>query len=279
MMDATAAPPVGVGGTGAQTHGAPGIPSSPLWEAPLGEDAPDQAIRYLESFRRRLPGVRGQDIVRTGDPADAILEVALMFNVDLIVMSTHARTGIARWFFGSVSKAVLRRSQLPVLLVRRGIPAPSRDLRRILVPLDGSLESQAILRVVKPLAMRVGAEVVLLHVTGPALARRQAAQSTPSALGDSEQTYRAFAESLAEDDFNPRSMVARGEPARVILEHGRTLDADLIAMSIHARRGFGRAVGPSVARAVLSRADRAVLYQEPVIHAVIRSLRGVGGSD
>jgi hypothetical protein len=73
-------------------------------------------------------------------------------------------------------------------------------------------------------------------------------------------------------------MVARGEPARVILEQGKTLDADLIAMSIHARRGFGRAVGPSVAQAVLSRADRAVLYQEPVIHAVIRRLRRVDRS-
>jgi nucleotide-binding universal stress UspA family protein len=37
---------------------------------------------------------------------------------DLLVMTTHGRTGLARWFLGSVAEAVIRRSPVPVLVVR-----------------------------------------------------------------------------------------------------------------------------------------------------------------
>jgi len=253
MVDTAPARPVAVGGTGADAHVTGGFPSSAPGNAAT-EDEPriyDQAVRYLEDFRRRLPGVPGQDLVRTGAPADAILEVALMFNIDLIVMSTHARTGMARWFLGSVSDAVLRRSQLPVLLVRKGIRVRSERLRRILVPLTGAAESRAILSVVKPLALRVRAEILLMEVVDPI-------HPGPGL----EKVGRDITASGA----SWRSLTVTGDPAEEILRHARSCNADLIAMSAPGRRGsnlFDR----SVPETVLARIDRPILLQNPVIHA------------
>ena len=129
----------------------------------------DQALSYLGGLRERLPDVRGLDLIRTGDPADAILQVALEFNIDLIAMGTQVRSGVAKRFMGSVAETVLRGSQLPVLLSRPGIFPAHKTLRRILVPLDGSEESLMILPIVKIMAIRTAAEIVFLHVSDRAL--------------------------------------------------------------------------------------------------------------
>jgi nucleotide-binding universal stress UspA family protein len=245
--------PMAVGGTGAEAHVTGAFPSSAPGNA-VTEDEPrvyDGAVQYLEEVRRRLPGVSGQDLIRTGAAADAILEVALMFNIDLIVMSTHARTGIARWFLGSVSDAVLRRSQLPILLVPKRIRTRSDRVRRILVPLTAAPESRTILSVVKPLAVRVKAELLLLQVVDP-MHRGPGLEEVGRDLTPAGISW--------------RSLMAFGDPAEEILRHVKSRDADLVAMSAPTRRGsflFDR----SVPEAVLARMDRPILLQNPVIHA------------
>lgn len=57
--------------------------------------------------------------VRESEPiAEAILNTAQANGVDMIVMSTHGRSGINRWVFGSVAERVVRYADMPVLLVR-----------------------------------------------------------------------------------------------------------------------------------------------------------------
>lgn len=246
-------PPIAVGGSGATAHVRGSFPAS----APGDEFAEgdsriiDGAVQYLERYRRQFPGIAGQDLVRTGAPVAAILEVALTFNIDLIVMSTHARTGMARWFMGSVSHAVLRRSQLPVLLVRRGIPERPDRLRRILVPVDGTPESRAILSVVKPLAVRLNAEILLMEVVDP-VHPRSGLEDVGGALTRAGAPWRA--------------LTVYGDPTEEILHHARSLDADLVAMSAPAPKGL-KVLRRSVPGAVLARIDRAILLQNPVAHA------------
>ena len=59
-----------------------------------------------------------------GEPAHEILRFADNNNVDLIVMGSHGRTGLARMLTGSVAEAVIRRAAVPVLTVKQ--PSPSR---------------------------------------------------------------------------------------------------------------------------------------------------------
>jgi nucleotide-binding universal stress UspA family protein len=57
-------------------------------------------------------------IVESGHPAETIIDYAKAHQIDLIVMTTHGRSGLARWVYGSVADKVLRGATCPVLLVR-----------------------------------------------------------------------------------------------------------------------------------------------------------------
>jgi nucleotide-binding universal stress UspA family protein len=72
--------------------------------------------------------VAARAVVVFGRAAEAIVEFAEKEGVDLIALSTHGRSGVSRWFFGSVAEKVLRATHLPLFLVRppglTGIPFP-----------------------------------------------------------------------------------------------------------------------------------------------------------
>lgn len=75
---------------------------------------------YLDQVTLRITAA-GHDAVSAiclGQPADEIISYASENDCELIVMSTHGRSGIGRWVYGSVADKVLRGSSTPVLLVR-----------------------------------------------------------------------------------------------------------------------------------------------------------------
>lgn len=75
---------------------------------------------YLDhvSARVQAAGYKAVPAIRFGQPADEIIAYATKSGCDLIAMSTHGRSGIGRWVYGSVADKVLRSSSIPVLLVR-----------------------------------------------------------------------------------------------------------------------------------------------------------------
>ncbi len=85
-------------------------------------DAADQAARGTvadmvdRAEQRGFERVTGE--VREGSPAEVVLDHAADHDVDLVVMGTHARTGVERYLLGSVTERVLRASPVPVLTVR-----------------------------------------------------------------------------------------------------------------------------------------------------------------
>ena len=249
MMEAGPDVPLASGATGAEGH-LHAFPSSYPEAAFEGESQlQDQAGRYLADLRKREGDVPGQDIVWTGATADSILDVALKFNVDMIVMSRHARTRFSRWLLGSVTDTVLKRSQLPVLLVR-GAGSPQR-LQRVVVPLDGTRESRAILAFVTPLAARLNAEILLLEIVKP------------------DESWRGSGDVCHDLTLSGSAWqfaMAHGDPAELILRHAEARNADLIALSMSERGGGGR-LDKAVVEAVLGGCDLPVLLQHPVIHA------------
>ncbi|HLY73856.1 MAG TPA: universal stress protein, partial [Planctomycetota bacterium] len=113
------------------------------------------ALSYLAGLRERFPEMRGLDFIRTGDPADAVIQAAQEFDIHLIALATCLCAVPSEGFLGSTAQAVVRRAPVAVLL--RGPSAlPSRNpLPRILVPLDGSDDALSILATVQKLALRV----------------------------------------------------------------------------------------------------------------------------
>lgn len=213
----------------------------------------DRALAYLGELRERLPEVRGLDLIRTGEPAEAILQAAREFNIDVVALGTHVRTDVPKEFLGSVAEQVLRQAPQPVLLKRPGATPTRSSLRRILVPLDESEESLSTLPAIKDLALRTGAEVVFLHVS-----ERHEAARGPDASGDPREKLLKLAADFEKTDVSFWQTIAEGDAVEGILAHAESLDADLIAMTTPAGDTL---VGRS-ARTVLGGTDRAVFLQK-----------------
>src|SRR5262249_33911639 len=79
------------------------------------------AQHLLQASRERvqLAGLQGESVLVQGTPTQTILDTAGEQGVDLIIMGTHGRTGLAHVFLGSVAEHVVRQGPCPVLVVRR----------------------------------------------------------------------------------------------------------------------------------------------------------------
>jgi nucleotide-binding universal stress UspA family protein len=82
------------------------------------EQADTDAKNYLDKLAGQLEeeGMSVKTVITHGMPADNILNYATKNKVGLIIMSTHGRSGISRWLFGSVAEKVIRHSTVPVLI-------------------------------------------------------------------------------------------------------------------------------------------------------------------
>ncbi|MBI3854152.1 MAG: universal stress protein, partial [Planctomycetes bacterium] len=122
---------------------------------------------YLGRIERDLnyAGIPVRMLLRSGDVARTIVAVAEQEVCDLVAISSRGASKIARWLMGGITQQVVRRSQVPLLIVRAR-PAPGRDRhpRRILVPLDGSDVAESILPWSAQLARFHRAQALLLHV-------------------------------------------------------------------------------------------------------------------
>jgi len=68
--------------------------------------------------RGRAEGVDVSFLVWTGDPGDMIVEAAEAERVDMVLVGSHGRGAVGRFFLGSVSEHVVRHAPCPVLVVR-----------------------------------------------------------------------------------------------------------------------------------------------------------------
>jgi len=103
------------------------VPFMPIYGSPelvtpliVDEKQKEAVERYLanlvEEMKKR--GHKVTTMVRTGQQvAVEIIDFAKESGVDLIVMSTHGRSGITRWVLGSVAHKVLTRAETPILLI------------------------------------------------------------------------------------------------------------------------------------------------------------------
>ncbi len=86
----------------------------------LEEEIEQGAEKLMEKFCRThmMDFTNYESIVSPGIPYDEIIKKAVAFNVDLIVLGTHGRTGLDHVLFGSTAEKVVRKSPIPVMTIR-----------------------------------------------------------------------------------------------------------------------------------------------------------------
>ena len=120
-----------------------------------------------EQLKGRLSGSSStlRTIVLFGKPAEQILSYAEVNKVDLIIMSCFGHSGIMPWSMGSTANKVLKKTGVPLIVVRsKELPEETRLFSRIVIPLDGSEKSTAVLPYIRELAKLLYCEIFLIQV-------------------------------------------------------------------------------------------------------------------
>jgi nucleotide-binding universal stress UspA family protein len=101
---------------------------------------------YLDRIAGRLQEIQVEQAILEGNPAEAIIDFARGNAVDLIVLSTHGRTGLSEWNVSSVVQKILLRSYRSILLVRAYASSPEKvQYNRLFLAIDGSTRAEFIL--------------------------------------------------------------------------------------------------------------------------------------
>ncbi|HKA55967.1 MAG TPA: universal stress protein [Candidatus Binatia bacterium] len=200
--------------------------------------------------QEHLPGVRCEIITHlSSGPAVGILEVENALGADLVVITTHGRTGIAHLILGSIAEKVVRESQCPVFTSHRGEKlATAEPFQRVLVPVDIAERSVTALTYARAIAEHSKGTVYPLHIVPTEetdlLLRDvyQAREGTRANLVVAEKVTRQKLQELAQTHlsgvrYEPVVHVS-GDPARTILEVERDVRADLIVMATHGFTGL-----------------------------------------
>jgi nucleotide-binding universal stress UspA family protein len=206
-----------------------------------------------EAERLRKLGPTVKEELLTGSPYEKLIDAGHFSSTRLIVVSSLGLIAPSRFLVGSVAETVVREALCPVLLKRPVDDPLHRILRRILVPLDGSAESLAIVPAVKTLALRTQAEVVFLQLSEEALAPspRAGLSAEVRVVPDPRARLLSLKDLLAKSDLVYWQTLGGGDAVEEILEHARTLEADLIAMSTQAGGDLDRTLVGGVAMAVV----------------------------
>lgn len=234
------------------------LAADPLLYDEINRLSEEEALASLRSVALRLPAdVKTEVVAEIGSAAEGILDQARQQQAGLIVISSHGRSGLNRWVFGSVAERVLSQSTVPAIIVNSRCATWDGTPKRILVPLDGSQLAEQALAPAKELARALAAELHLLRVTSSAHVRLE----TPAMIevfDDLEQRELNEAEAYLRDKAQslPDGAVAAVEHATdsvadTIMDYAAREAIDLIVMSSHGRSGISRWVYGSVAEKVL----------------------------
>lgn len=204
------------------------------------------AQENLDSLSRHFTdaGVKVRATRLSGSAAERLLWFECEERPDLVVMSTHGRSGLARFALGSVADRMVRHGTSPVLLVRGESSSP--ELERAVVMLDGSGAAEGALDLVTLLAGKPLRTVKLFEAVADPRDRNPAS------------TYlEGVAAGLAELGLQTTIKVDLGDPTFLIDRAAE--DADFVILCTHGRGGLDRFRHGSVAERVVRESQKPVL--------------------
>jgi nucleotide-binding universal stress UspA family protein len=240
-------------------------------------EKPDAQMKaYLDSSANRLAesGIKATTAAATGDAAEEIVAYANEHGCDLIAMSTRGRSALRRGLMGSVTDAVVRTSNVPVLAVGpKSVKGKDLEgaIRSVAVPLDGSETAEAVLPHVEKLARLLSLEVVLLRVVRMVPWTYGAHETVPVDTADVERALENEAKEylvavearLTAKGIKCRSEVMHGVPWDKIVSYAGNANDMMVAISTHGRSGIPRLVLGSVADMVIRSLETPALVVRP----------------
>ena len=188
-----------------------------------------------------LRNVRHKTIVREGDVWQELQKLVWHERVDLVIVGTHSRLGVAKVVLGSIAEEIFRKCVCPVLTVGPNVPgsfqSPTNDTRPLLFPTDFGEPSLAAFPYAVSIANKLETRLVLLHVlTNRSLNKTPAVPEIERVKNDARQAAVLRLESLAQTaelDLAPTFVVKVANAADGILDAAQSTNARSIIMGLH----------------------------------------------
>jgi nucleotide-binding universal stress UspA family protein len=259
----------------------------PVADIPVSTGPDDLELRaqrqeYLADTAIRLGTVGGSAVtyeVIDGLAGPALAQWIEFHEPDLLVMSSHGRGPLSRFWLGSIADHLIRHVSVPILLLRpkdgEAVPVSEVEARfnSALVALDLSPESEAILEPLTNFANLLDTHVTLLNVVEPILGVYGGMPSYPAPMSAdliestrarAQQQLDQLADRLRASGLRVATKVLFSMGiAGTVLTEAEQSGKDFIALTTHGATGFRRLLMGSVADKVVRGADRPVLILRP----------------
>ena len=206
--------------------------------------------------------------ISQGEPYIEIIRAAESFGAELVVMGRYGMRGVRRLLIGSTAMRVIRRSNVPVLVVSQ---QSAGKYARPLVAVDLKDAPQTVIQSALEIVDPALRSVPVVHAYWPPFEGSVLAKLSPKQVESYHRGLQQQAESalknilatLPDKGARCKPVVLRGDPRSVVLEEATRRRSDLIAVGTHARTGLSHALLGSVAEWHISHARCDVLVARP----------------
>lgn len=198
------------------------------------------------------------------DPAEPLVALSRRQPGALWCISSHGRGPVRQMVLGSVAARLVRDGGSPVVVVGPAFdPARPFAVERLLVCVDGSPTSEAVLPIGVQWAEAHGASLLLLQVVAPMAEAPTAADRIPQRYRGPDSYLARTCGALATTAPKAFAVVADEHPAHAIVEYAVARDASLVAMTTRGESGLALVALGSVAMAVVHTSPVPVLVVRP----------------
>jgi nucleotide-binding universal stress UspA family protein len=223
--------------------------------------------RQLEDVTRgvRAEGIEVESEVTFGHIAPEIEREIRTYAPELVVLGTHGRRGLERWFMGSTTERLLRRSPVPLLIIPEAKEEHGNTaarFKRILVTTDFSEGTTDALDYAFALARENDVHVTLLHVVH--LPTASSFENGALSFTEIEDELSEMVSSRIRRGGRVETKVDKGVPHQVILNTIENQGIDLLVMNIHGKGLLERALLGSTAERVVKAASCPVMMIPPM---------------
>lgn len=215
---------------------------------------------YLQKIENSLEakGIEVDHTIRTGEVAESINGLVKEIGVDMVVISSHGRSGVSRLLLGSVANQVLQQATCPIMVVHpiEGVTPAVPKFKKLLVTLDGSEFAERVLPYVKA---SVIFESVVLLISVPQVPEaemygavvNEIRELREHAETEAKEYLEGVSTKLQKAGVNTTVIVTGSRPAQTIVSVAQKEKVDVIMMATHGRGSMDSLVIGSVAERIV----------------------------
>ncbi len=220
-----------------------------------GHDIPElmffknAAINKLEELMDAdyLEGIKVSEVIQFEMAFEGILNISRLNDVDLIVMGSHGASGYKEMFIGSNAEKVVRNSEVPVLIIKK--EQGEFNVDKFVFASDFAEEAKKPFSKAVEFANKFGATLHLVMINTP-----NNFKSTATSQATIDKFVSGFQVNKYETHIYNETNVEKG-----ILNFANSINADLIGMSTHGRKGLAHFFNGSISEDLVNHATRPVV--------------------